>query len=594
MRELIIQGQRVDLSAKTSITLEYISNVLTGATGRINLSRSYTVQLPKTQRNARILDMPGQPAHSSSQVGRFLGAHYIRNGIDLTGPAKAYLMSTTDEAYEVALVFNTLPGLQALSDSKATLQELPNLPILPWIGSNGTTPDYGLEVDGAFFARYDAGVGDKTYPAIPVATHPAMSALSLIDKILTNAGVPYTISSERVREALSSMCILAAPSHRPSREMDQEAGSQCINVRVGSSEAGAVLTFDVSRAGWDPPVIGSGIPGRVAVAGVERFHVSLRLRADASSAVSSSACVRILGADASELARIDFVQTDAGHYEAVADIELDIATWSSLTLSTRGVPVGTTFTTAASGFVPLEMWRVRPEIDIANDNRFPLAENLPDIGQWDFVKACMVLSGSVPVIQSGTLLIMGYDEAFDTSNAYDWTDRLTETESVAQRLSEWSRENLIKFEEDDSQKLNEDPTAVLRVSDETVTQSRDLYTLPFAATQFSSAIHYAYNDDEELEDVEIVPRIMARQDDRLIFASDLYGKGLISSKYAELQRVIEHPVLLNAAIRLTELDLAMIDMRRPVYLRQYGQYFALIKIQTSDSEVCKVELIRIP
>ena len=33
------------------------------------------------------------------------------------------------------------------------------------------------------------------------------------------------------------------------------------------------------------------------------------------------------------------------------------------------------------------------------------------IKQWDFVKACMVLAGAVPVIQNGALLLMGYDEA---------------------------------------------------------------------------------------------------------------------------------------------------------------------------------------
>ena len=53
------------------------------------------------------------------------------------------------------------------------------------------------------------------------------------------------------------------------------------------------------------------------------------------------------------------------------------------------------------------------------------------------------------------------------------------------------------------------------------------------------------------------------------------------------------PVLLTLLVRLNELDLAGLDLRRPVYLRQYGHYYSIISVQTSDT-VCKVELIQIP
>lgn len=595
MRELIIDGQRVDLSGTTSVTLEYVSNVLTGGSGKISLSKSYTIKVPKTANNARILDDPGTPAHVSSMTRRFLPARYYQNGIDLLGPAQAYILKSSSDSYDLALVWNTLPQLQALSESDATLRDVEGLPVLTWIGSNGHTPDYGSEKDGAFFARYDAGLGDRTYPDIPTATHPAMGALPLIEKILTNAGVPYEVSSERVRTALSSMCILAAPSHRPNQAMDREAGSSCINVRVGSSATdGTFLVFSVSSAGWDAPVIGINVPGRVAVQGAKTFHISLRLRTTAYIQESLGAAVLVTGSDGTELASVDFVQSAAGVWDAVAELELSVAERSGLKLSTRGVPNGSTFTTAASGYVPLEMWRVHETIDIENDNRFPIAANLPEIKQWDFVKACMVLAGAVPVIQNGALLLMGYDEAFDKSDAYDWSGKVTEETGVAPRLSDWARENVIVYTEDDKQTLTDDPSAVLTVQDETVKQSRELYKLPFAASQYSSVIHYTTNNEGELEDIEIKPRILARMDNRLVFASSLSGKGLIGANYGELQRVIAAPVVLELSVRLNELDLAALDMRRPVYLRQYGRYYSIIKVQASNGEACKVELIQIP
>lgn len=591
-RELIIEGQHVDLAPDANITLEFVSNIVDGI-GKINLSRSYTVKLPKTIRNARILDEPGRPGHKSEATRRFLNARYYRNGLDLIGPAQAYILSTTAESYELALIWNTLPQLQALSESDATLNDL-DLPVLTWIGANGHTPDYGSGSGGAFFARYDAGLGGQTYPDIPTATHPAMSALPLIDKIMTNAGVPYEVSSERVRSTLSALCILAAPSHRPNQAMDREAGSSCTNVRVGSSAtAGTFLVFDVYRAGWDAPATGTNVPGAITVQGAKAFHLSLRLRTTAYIQESLGAAILVTGSGGTELASVDFVQSAAGVWDAVAELELDVPEWSGLKLSTRGVPNGSTFTTAASGYAPLEMWRVHETIDIKNDNRFPIAENLPALKQWDFVKACMVLAGAVPVIQNDTLLLMGYDEALDKATAYDWSEKVTEETGVTPRLSDWARENVIAYTEDDKQTLTDDPSAVLTVQDETLKQSRELYKLPFAASQYSSVIHYTTNNEGELEDIEIKPRILARNGNVLVFAPSLGGKGLIGANYSELQHVIAAPVVLELGIRLNELDLAALDMRRPVYIRQYGQYYAILKIQTSASDLCKVELLQL-
>ena len=593
IRELIIEGQHIDLADSTSITLEYVSNVLTGGSGTIKLSKSYTIKVPKTSHNARILDDPGTPAHSSTRVRRFLSARYYHNGIDLLGPAQAYVLTASSDSYELALIWNALPELQALSESTKTLNDVEGLPVLTWVGSSGA-PTYGAESGGAFFARYDSGLGGRTFPTIPTATHPAMGALPLIDKILTSAGVPYQISSERVRTALEELCILAAPSHRPNAEMEEASGCSCTNVRVGTSASqGVFLAFDVARAGWDAPATGSNVPGTVVVAGAKRVHLSFKLRAAANASISSGACVIVQGSDKTELARVDFVKNEQGAYDAIAELELEAPQWTGLILTSQGVPVNTTFTTAASGYTPLTFWRVHQTIDIENDNRFPIAENLPNLKQWEFVKACMVLAGAIPVIQSGKLIITGYDEAFSTDDAYDWSDKVAKEESVEPRLADWARENIIRYKDDDSQKLSFDPSAIIYTNDETVAQSRDLYQLPFAASQNSIVPHYIENKDGELEDINIKPRILVRRDNYLVFPEGISGNGLIQTQYRELQETVQAPVLLTLEIRLHELDLAAIDMRRAVYLRQYGRFYNIIKVQASDSGA-KVELIQIP
>lgn len=600
-RELIIEGQHVDLADNTDITLEYVSNVLTGGSGKINLSRSYTIKLPKTVRNARILDDPGRPSHASSGVRRFLEARYYVNGIDLLGEAQVYVLRTAGDSYELALVWNALPQLQALSESAQTLNDLQGLPVLAWIGANGATPDYTGETDGALFAWYDSGLGGHAYPDVNAATHPSISVRSLLGHIMEQAGVPYSISSQRVAAALEDLYVLAAPSHKPSREMEIASGSRCGNLSMSTGQV--TLLFDTISAGWDAPITGS--PTNSGLTGeVKTLHVACSIKApdglDLSGAYFSvngfSAEGSIVSGEA-ELERVYFMRGGDGAFVVNAELDVDVSAWERFSLQIKGAPGGTVFTSATAGVSPLMVWRVHEAIDIAYDNRFPIGGNLPDLKQWDFVQAALVLCGAVPVIQNGALLIMGYDEAFDRADAYDWTDKVTETDAVAYSAQEWARENVITYEREDGVPLSFNPDVTIEVQDGTLPRQRELYALPFAATQYGSIIHYNVNDEGEAEDLDIQPRIMQLRKDaernELVFGPELYGDGLKSAYYSELQNVVASPVLLTLQVRLHELDLAGLDLRRPVYLRQYGHYYSIISVQTSDT-VCKVELIQIP
>lgn len=613
-RELIIEGQHVDLADNTDITLEYVSNVLTGGSGKINLSRSYTIKLPKTVRNARILDDPGRPSHASTGVRRFLEARYYVNGIDLLGEAQVYILRTSGDSYELALVWNALPQLQALSESAQTLNDLQGLPVLAWIGANGTTPDYTGETDGALFAWYDSGLGGHAYPDVNAATHPSISVRSLLGHIMEQAGVPYSISSPRVAAALEDLYVLAAPSHKPNREMEIESGSaQNVGAHFygplwpngGPIEYWTYSAPAVWSAGWDATSGETNEGQRFFRGELQAHRVLINLRAPEGVNLSEAYIVvkATDGAGAAiskyaDLAQAYF-QHDGTSYYISQYIEIDLTGWSDYYLSLEGLTpaVNVTFEKYDASLPYVASNRVHPVIDISHDNRFPLAGNLPDLKQWDFVQAALVLCGAVPVIQNGALLIMGYDEAFDRTDAYDWTDKVTETDAVAYSAQEWARENVITYEREDGVPLSFNPDVTIEVQDGTLPRQRELYALPFAATQYGSIIHYSVNDEGEAEDLDIQPRIMQLRKDaernELVFGPELYGDGLKSAYYSELQNVVASPVLLTLHVRLHELDLATLDLRRPVYLRQYGHYYSIIKVQTSG-DVCKVELIQIP
>lgn len=618
-RELIIEGQQVDLAPDTDITLEY-ANDITGDLASISLSHSYTIKLPRTLRNTRILDDPGAPGHASRKLRRYLSARFFRNGVDLIGAAQAYVLKTTPEAYEVALVWNAMPALQALSQSSETLNDLPGLPVLTWIGSNGKTPDYaGAETGGALFARYNSGLGEFTYPTVNAATHPCMRVSELFRRILSNAGIPYSIStSAAAQSAMEDLVLLAAPEHAPSRSMELESG--CVFPSVAFSQYtynGQRLTgifSDTAEDGWDSPrdtrIAGDTDIMTMYIKGDSDTHrVLFNLRAP-NTANLSGLYIYVQGympgdngviIDKDILFKAHFQQDDNGWY-LYADEEINLSGWPYYTIGVQSDSlISVRLSAYKTSLPPVAVNIVHKAINISKDNRFPLAGNLPDLKQWDFIKGCMALLGIVPVIQNGQMRLLTYAELLRTSNAYDWTGKVDMTDGGPQEvrytLSKWARVNEIAFEADDEEELSFSPNARIEVADTTLAERRDYYKLPFAASMQSNAIHYKLKDDEtEVEDVDIAPRIFRVVEGdsgrRLEFTADLYGAGVVA-RYGALQAAVRTPVVLTVNIRLHELDLAQLDLARVVYLGQFGQYYKILKVQTSDTDLCKVELLQI-
>lgn len=616
-RELIIEGQHVDLSPDTDITLEFVSNIL-GDIGKISLSRSYTAKLPKTLRNARIFDDPGRPGHDSTMTRRFLSARYYRNGIDLIGDAQAYVLRVTSDSYEVALVWNTLPALQELSQSKKTINDLQDLGVLTWIGSNGQTPDYmGMQPDsnGALFAWYESGLGALKYPDVNAATHPSMSLNDLLRMIMEQAGVPYSVRSERAQSALWSTMLLAAPNHKPNRAMELASGSVAGTVLFEAVTANntpdTMLILRGWTNGWDAPTEATGATNTFNTGETKKHRLLVNLR---TSEDFSNAYISVHGAeiessiiqDQEELGRFYFM-ADADGWYCFVDETIDLGNWGQYLVQLGGIVTEQTVTPTAyqEGSPLFAAYREHDIITIEKDNRFPMEGNLPDIGQWELVKACMSLFGMVPVIRGGAVEFYDYGQIFDKADAMDWTSKVAMTEDGAPEettpsADSWARSNDIVFAENEDA---DDPTASILVSDATLAESREWAKVPFAASRFSSAIHYKVGNDNEVEDVNIEPRIMtlvagtdANGDARtsLHFTDNLAGEALVGAYYSELQEVMVKPVRIAVNVRLHELDLAQLELRRPVYLGQYGQYYSIIKIQTSDSDLCKVELIQIP
>ena len=71
-----------------------------------------------------------------------------------------------------------------------------------------------------------------------------------------------------------------------------------------------------------------------------------------------------------------------------------------------------------------------------------------------------------------------------------------------------------------------------------------------------------------------------------------WGK-LISDNWGAYQDIIRRPKIITEQVRLNAIDLKNIDMTIPVYISQYGSYFAILEIKTKNDDICDVQLLKI-
>ena len=602
-RELIIEGQHVDLAPDTDITLEYISNIL-GDICKITLSHSYTIKLPKTTRNARILDDPGRPGHDSSRARRFLTAEYYRNGINLIGQAQAYLLSISADSYEVALLWSRVKGLKEWNDAKLKLPDLTGLPTLPWKNSAYATVN---TTDDCFYAKYVSGA---RYNAPNIAPHPSVTLYGLVSRIFENAGIPYVIGNN-LTDTLRKHALLVAPSHKPSLTMELEAGAQASSLKwVTTSGSGSHWWFQGWQTGWDAPGDGSLETTRTIKRGPSeelRFFLNLKIAGatpDLYFSLEHSGESYILSPSRT---------TDGGYLmDAVVDLksdlrmdeEFDYFSIKIAGLSNNGAYDFSAYDPARPMFA---LMRPHETIPMDHQDLFPISDNLPNIGQMEFLKAVLGLFGAVIRTANGAVVLEHYDDILHKSLAIDWTHKVDMQDGIEDfqyLLHDFAQKNLITFEPDVT--LPVSPDITLEMEDQTASESKELLKLPFAASIRDQAIHYrcsdAFTDDGdyyiEVEDIDIKPRIFGFTYDGqtrcLIFPDELSGKWAASAYLETYQNLIRKPVQISVNIRLNELDLATLDTTHPVYLGQYGHYYAILKIRTSKTDLCKVELLQLP
>lgn len=240
---------------------------------------------------------------------------------------------------------------------------------------------------------------------------------------------------------------------------------------------------------------------------------------------------------------------------------------------------------------------------------FQINEFLPELSQLEFVQGMCHIMGWRLEDVNGAIVLTDY--SLDKSQAVDWSCKMLSEgytpESVDYNINDMAQRNWMRWKADDN--VSVDADYYVAIDDTTLEEKKDLFVLPFGATAGGNTIkqyELDYNEEGAFSGqtfVKTEPRILGVVDDgplntdgtpipELKFTDDLYFKRIISDRYQEWLDVFGDPVVITVKLALSVFDLATLNYKRPVYLRQYGCYFAVVELNV-EGETTTAKLLKI-
>lgn len=599
--ELYIDGTKVDMG-ESGVSLEYRSNILTDIS-KIVSNFSYTIKLPKTKNNLRLIEC----AHIPSAVSSFPYLPHVgtllRDGVQIVDGANVVLMSVSD-TIEIALSWGNATEFSKIIEFEGNLDDL----------------DYGI--DDYIFWRYDISP-DEDAPIINygfrstekhVSYHPVVSAKWLLDRIQSQFGVNLLFPSDK-QDVLQSLKIPLLKKEDAQKHVDANRVTLTLNGLKKTD--GALRFYQLMFYGIVSSYYVEYYSDSVLISAFKPKFNNMQLNYSidckliyVGSAYKNGGYLDIVDADTGEI--IDQVNAfeviDRGNdnYECHFKKDLSLEPYDkTIYISTTVSKTGNDSVSLVSGSITLEAKVSEVGADIGEYNKYFIIPNLPSIKLIDFVKSIAYMLGVFAVPgENNDIRFISFDTVIENkSNAVDWSGRVLFNDygdvarNISYQLNDFTQKNWFRYKEDDN--VTENYDSFIAVENRVLDYERDAVSLPFSACDTLGGVAsiplYSYNDDGELEyDSGMNPRIVLYDSEtRSGVFYPLRWEELIRQHYASYQEVVRQPKVIKELVLLSAPELAVLDLLKPVYIRQYGSYFAIVKVKTKENNICEVELLKI-
>lgn len=596
--ELYIKGESVDLG-DSEITLNFKSNLL-GDISKITASNSYTIKLPRTNKNIRLLDFPDVAGHESYMMRDYFNAEYYRNGIKLFD-AKAVLISCSESGFNVALTWGMSEKFIQLMNDDRSIQEFADM-TLPW--NSSTTYDNGL-VDGQLshgYIRHNAGI-DVDSNRDKIFIHPSVNCMRLLEEIASYYGLTMDWGSYKQYIELLYLPLISQKAN-PKHNFFEAKITGFDNFGYSFlSNVNKIKNIEIVKN----IVQGDDYNNYIIIHNTSNWKdweldllVSMNYTQDTNHRVQIS----FSATSHYYLGNFDIYPDEAGVCKYKGSIPVSLEGYSEVAMS---IHIGRD---SFSGVIPSYVKITDPDIteDVAYGGVYPIGSNLPDISVVDFIKQICWLFGLFAIKSDTGVSFISVNKIIDNRDkAVDWSKKLVPTGWTAKETSytfgDFAQKNYFRYEENENAKSAD---GYMVVQNKTLDYEKDLLKLPYTAGgdngDMRAVPYFKWSDDGTIVELEDCgDRIMqlvisfdsqGKEDARLDF-SDLKFQNRVSRfGLSSYQDLIKLPFVIKDTFRLTEIDLKNIDYSIPVYIERYAAFFAIISIR-SQGDYSECELLKL-
>ena len=590
--ELYIKGESVDLG-DSEITLNFKSNLL-GDISKITASNSYTITLPRTNKNIRLLDFPDVAGHESYMMRDYFNAEYYRNGVKLFD-AKAVLISCSEDGFDVVLTWGINDKFISLINDDKSIQEFADEALL-W--NSESTYDYGLTPDRSYpqngYIPMNTGI-DVDSNRDKIFVHPSASVKVLLEQIEYVYGMTLSFPSD-IMEKIERLYIpLVSQKSNPKYnyfavKFGNYLADFSFEFLQTNSISGAYLFQGSTYQPFSIVISNTSI----------EWYLSINIKTNQDNE-GSFVLVVFSDSEYNKLHEFKIYTDTKGSHSYNGRIPFNISDYDLIRISAYGG--GNVIIDKESSNIILKNPNITENIKYGT--YYPVGSNLPNIKVVDFIKQICWLFGLFAIKSDMGVSFIPVETIIDNKgNAVDWSKKLVPTGWTAEETSytfgDFAQKNYFRYEENENAKSAD---GYMVVQNKTLDHEKDLVKLPYTAGgdngDMSSVPYFKWNDDgENIDLVDCGDRIMylhyesgTGEYPKLSFKGLSFNE-IILKYYSYYQDHIKSPFVIKDTFRLTEIDLKNLDYTIPVYIERYAAFFAIISIK-SQGDYSECELLKL-
>lgn len=637
--ELYINDILCDLSSDEVITLLFQSPIFSSLDS-IQSNRSYNIALPPTPANMRAIGQAARPDVNADAPYVRLPAALYQDGVPLFTQGFAVVTDIAD-TINVTLTWGNADNFQPLFN--ANLRDLgPQLEAagedyIEWnedsaILKKGSAPSGGVvSYPSVAFWGIDFGMGLSN----PKYLHPAIDVWRILYSIQQAHGITIE-DSQRLYGTLELPPIVPMVSKNGDPKYNFALKINALSLKKTTSATGLNLVW--ATKSYDGSYIDQAniykTDGDVVIIDVSdvdniRFVFTDGGVRDGAIAGNNPMFQIVAGNDGDSVGDYVVIYETTAVYQSMSiDQTFDVTGYDYIAIRVTRYEWQSNTGSVNMIVGPIYIWGDFDNIKISYPTPFPIAPNLPDISQGDFILAMMSMQGLFAYADKGnpnTIKLISIDDIIanvQKNDIIDWSDRviLNDIHRVDMpdasvfTIDDLAQSNILDYDNDDDVKT--DTHGTITIQNENIEKETELVELPFSASENATtdgvncAVVPLYEDQstEDKENIiysECSPRILAWKDDQTYNSSAIctgrfdpwmkFGGdgGIVKTRYASYQKVVDRLRIITIRAKLTALDLYNLDYTKPVYIAQFGQIFAIYSVETGEDGICECQLLKL-